>query len=177
MRFFIQASAPAFHRIHDGEDESLSEAIETVFPMMTEDAFLSWNAVRIPLNYKYDVSCMIEDILEMLEALRASPHGALTIHWPSSTFNATWVLSWARGELEISARWLSVAGNLAKHLNGTGPVHTKVQSFLSEWHALLATVGSALNSAGYSGDVGGLERLKRAIDADGEPGYLYATGR
>ena len=53
MIFSVQASNPKYWKnVLDEEDSSLSDAIETIFPLNTEYAFLEWNHIFIPLSYK-----------------------------------------------------------------------------------------------------------------------------
>lgn len=47
MRFIIQAGSPIYTGNYEEEDYSLMTAIETVFPMYTEDAILNWNNIYI----------------------------------------------------------------------------------------------------------------------------------
>jgi len=47
--------------------------------MLTEDAILIWNAIYIPLNYKYDISYMIDDILNLLKKIRENLYGEIKI--------------------------------------------------------------------------------------------------
>ena len=70
LNFYIQASNPRFQDSINIYDESLSDAIESVFPLNTENAILVWNYISIPLSYKYDISYMIEDILQLLDELQ-----------------------------------------------------------------------------------------------------------
>ena len=67
MNFYIQTSNPYIINETNAYDNKLSEAIESVFPMNTEELILFWNHVGIPLSYKYDISYMIDDILMILK--------------------------------------------------------------------------------------------------------------
>ena len=62
MNFCIQASNPRVQHKIDYEDSSLSDIIETIYPLYTEHAILTWNYISIPLSYKYDISYMIDDL-------------------------------------------------------------------------------------------------------------------
>ena len=59
MAFYIQASNPRFIESISYEVESLSDAVESIFPLNTENAFLVWNYISVPLSYKYDISYML----------------------------------------------------------------------------------------------------------------------
>ena len=57
MSFRIQAGRPRNNAEFSSDDTKVSEAIETIFPHMTEDALLIWNNTYIlihRLNNAYD---------------------------------------------------------------------------------------------------------------------------
>ena len=58
-RFTIQASSPRVVRRFDQSDQSLADALQTLFPVETEFALLVGNWVYLPLNYKYDWSLIV----------------------------------------------------------------------------------------------------------------------
>jgi hypothetical protein len=58
----------------DESDSTLSDAAQTVFPL-EERAFLNWNELTLPLSYKYDISLMLEDIVEMVLAVGKTGSG------------------------------------------------------------------------------------------------------
>ena len=151
MSFRIQASMPKNNSIFYSEDAKLSEAIETIFPMMTEDAFIILNTIYIPLNYKYDVSCMIEDILIMLSRIRKDQsNGNLEINWPSNTFACKWELQWNEGLLCINSNWNTVSGHTVQMLNEKNNIKTSIIEFLSEWKMLLEVLIKNLDECGYN---------------------------
>jgi len=151
MNFRIQASQPKNNSEFNNEDEKLSEAIETIFPMLTEEALIIWNTIYIPLNYKYDVSYMIEDILYMLKVLSENPkEGILRINWPSNTFACEWNLAWNKGALTINSVWHSVLGHTQQLLNKSNKIETSILEFLSEWKMVLEVLIKNLEQCGYS---------------------------
>jgi hypothetical protein len=153
MDYRIQASQPKNNVDICAEDEKLSEAIETIFPMMTEEALIIWNTIYIPLNYKYDVSCMIEDILCMLKAIRENPnHGVLRISWPSNSFACDWKLVWDQGILIISSVWRTVLGHTENLLNKANKIKVNLLEFLYEWKMLLEVLIYNLEQSGYNQD-------------------------
>lgn len=85
MNFRIQTSHPCSnlkYYPYEKEIHNIAEAIEYIFPMITEKAFIVWNNVYIPFSYKYDVSSMIENILHMLREIRNNNNaGELNIDW------------------------------------------------------------------------------------------------
>lgn len=117
MPFYIQVNSPRTQSFDSSEIESLSELIEEMFPMDTEDAILSWNGVPAALSYKYDISVMIEDILEMLFCISKGSSGSMVISWPSNTFRADWELSWSENHLSGHSVWHEMTGGVEAILN------------------------------------------------------------
>lgn len=111
MRPTRRFRSPRTVQIHDAADDSLCAALETVFPLYTEDAIINWNHVYVPVSYKYDLSVMVDDVLQIIEALQSSPQGRLVNHWPSNTFAASWEIDWKDGMLKIHSEWTSVVGS------------------------------------------------------------------
>lgn len=60
MDFFIQVSKPICLNKFDKKDKTLSDAMETIFPLLTEKAIIMWNHIPILLSYKYDISFMLD---------------------------------------------------------------------------------------------------------------------
>ncbi|BAY41833.1 hypothetical protein NIES2111_62290 (plasmid) [Nostoc sp. NIES-2111] len=69
MSFYIQVSNPIFLYSPSEIVSDLAEAIQVIYPMETEKAFIIWNHTYIPLSYKYNLSVIIDDILPMLSDL------------------------------------------------------------------------------------------------------------
>ena len=78
MKFLIQSGNPLWSPPDELAAEYLSEAIEAIFPMDTEDAVMIWGDESVSLSYKYDMSVIIEGALFMLEALTAENSGEET---------------------------------------------------------------------------------------------------
>lgn len=151
MKFCIQVSNPRLIKKSDIELEtSLEDAIEGIYPLFSEMAILIWNGLYIPLSYKYDISLMIKDILELLELLINEEAGDYYVWWPSNTFFSEWKLSWVGKELKISTRWESVTGDIEDKLNSVGELEIDKNEFLREWKKLLLVILEDLKSLGYS---------------------------
>jgi hypothetical protein len=172
--FWIQASCPRCTGFFDGEDQNLSNAIETIFPMMTEKAVMVWKSIYIPLCYKYDISYMIDDILYILEKLRSNSSGEISLHWASDTFANVWNISWSDEQMEINSQWGSVLGHTEQLLTTKGAITLSKKSFRSEWKRVLFNIISGLRESGYEeGSLSGMSRLIAEYNAiDGE-GVLY----
>lgn len=174
MNFRVQSSVPKNTKIYCNDDEKLSEAIETIFPMMTEEAFLVWNTIYIPLNYKYDVSYMIEDILNILKYLRKETKGEMKIDWASNTFACEWFLTWDEKMLRIEAEWRSVLGHIEELLNKSNELNIEKELFMNEWKKLLEVLLENLRQCGYSAkNLIGMDRLIEEYNFIKNYGLLY----
>ena len=174
MNFRVQTSIPKNIKIYCDDDEKLSEAIETIFPMMTEEAFLVWNTIYIPLNYKYDVSYMIEDLLNMLRYLRREVNGEMKIDWSSNTFACEWFLTWDEKMLRIKANWKSVLGHAEELLNKSNEIYIGKTLFISEWKMLLEILIENLQQCGYNiKNLMGMDKLIEEYSFIDKYGLLY----
>lgn len=150
MSIRVQVGKPTNNGEFCYDDKKLSEAIETIFPMMTEEAFLIWNTYYIPLNYKYDISCMIDDLLKLLKTLREQPCGKLKIVWPSDTFASEWFISWDEENIKINSKWTSVLGHIEELLNRAQEITMEKYLFQCEWKKLLETLICNLKKCNYN---------------------------
>src|SRR5438128_712566 len=116
--FIIQASNPRSVADHDAGDDSLDDAIETVFPLHTEHALLAWNHIYVPLSYKYDFAVIINDVLDIIQAIQTSAQGSHSVHWPSNTFAAIWNMQWDQGMIAVQSKWNCVLGETEAMLAG-----------------------------------------------------------
>lgn len=174
MDFWIQAGDPRTTRHFDDEDTNLDEAVETIFPLRTESAFMVWRGVHIPLGYKYDLSVMLNDILDMLERLGAEASGRHTVSWPSNTFSVEWNMKWRGEVLEIDAEWHSLAGDTEKILKNRENIAVEKDSFIAEWKKPLENIVEALTSSGYDEErLPGMSRLAKQCKEIRRPGILY----
>lgn len=144
MDFAIQASNPRTTCRVSGEDSTLGEAIETIFPLATEFLLIVWNGVYVPLTYKYDVSVIIDDVLRLVSCIRDAEEGQLTLDWPSSTFRSRWVLAWSKSQVNVHARWESVIGGTESLLNDVPTITVDKVDFLSEWVVMLEMVSKSV---------------------------------
>lgn len=174
MEFRIQVSNPRNNGCFCSEDEKISEAIETIFPMMTEEALLVWNTIYIPLNYKYDISIMIEDILSMLKNLREKKQDNMIINWASNTFASKWELQWDENNILINTNWNMVLGHTEVLLNDSNSIRIRKTSFMEEWKKLLEVLIINLKKCNYSEyNLHDMKRLIKEYDSLKKPGILY----
>jgi hypothetical protein len=174
MDFWIQAGTPRSSGRHDPAASGLDEVIETVFPLETEDALIVWKATPVPLSYKYDLSVMMEDLLDLLDSLLGESSGEYSLTWPSNTFRAEWKVRWEDQRLTIEADWQSVVGGTEQVLNAAGRLDVSVKQFVAEWKRPLELIEDAIRSCGYSVDVlPDIERIQRVVRKIPGSGYLY----
>lgn len=174
MNFYIQASNPKSQYQADDNDKTLSEAIETTFLLNTENAILMWNYISIPLSYKYDISYMMEDILEILNNLQNKEKGEIIIHWLPDTFRSDWIIRWEKEKLEIYTQWESTVGNLEKLLNEKPNISLLKNHFIREWKSILGIVIKGLRNCGYdTKKIINMNQLIEQYRAIKEFGILY----
>jgi hypothetical protein len=177
MFFGIQVSAPRC--VDDSqlgaEAESLKEVIEDLFEHDTEDAYLNWNGSRIALNYKYDISVIIPEILSMVDTLLECRHGTNVVQWPSNTFRATWHLSWSNGQLTILADWIQLTGRVESSLQSVSKLEVQVDDFVAEWSELLRFLASRFDRLVLSPQLEGLSDFRKIVGAVAKKrrGLLY----
>lgn len=173
--FSIQLSAPRFVEDPPHDAETLKEVFEDLFLHETEDAYLNWNGVRIALNYKYDVSAIIPEIVSMVDMLLEQSHGASVIEWPSSSFRATWRLSWSKGQLTISADWIQITGGIESALRSVARLEVPVDAFVAEWSELVRFLAGRLDRLVLSPQLEGLAEFNKVARAISETrrGVLY----
>ena len=176
LEFAIQTSNPRLVGASDSDDESVCEAMQTAFPLMTEYALLVWSGVFIPLNYKHDLSLMFADILGLVERLRESDSGTMEIAWPTNGFRVDWRLSWSNERVTVDADSRSI-GVLAGVLRDKPTVNVDLAAFCGEWMQVLSVIHRCLSMSGY-GEVQLPELARvRALGSDEARTVLYASGR
>lgn len=177
MNFFIQANTPQKTGVFESDDYDLSTAIETIFPMLTEDAILVWNHIYVPLSYKYDISCMMEDIIKMLNSIRLLFSGELEIRWPSNTFESKWHIKWADGVITVTSFWQTVVGDTVDLLNSKNKFTMETEKFMNEWKRLMGNVVEALLFSGYNpNELSGMDKLIDEYEVIKKSGVLYEIG-
>ena len=153
MSFWIQTGNPRIIQSPTvPADASLSELLQAVFPMETEDAILVWNNVHVPLSYKYDISVLIEDLIDLTSFVLLGTSGSKRISFGSDTFRATWLLKLSNGSLHVQADWASVVGGTESLLKKNNILDLPSENFLGEWKSLFSRVLDSLSRAGFSPD-------------------------
>jgi len=174
MDFWIQAGDPRATGTYSAEDVCVAEALETIFPMFTEDAIIVWKRWFIPLSYKYGFSCLIDDLIIIVSAVLAVDTGRISVVWPCSEFQARWTVSWTQEDVQIDSEWMSAPGQLLEMLKKAGPVQLKRSEFLAEWKMPFTKIVEALKVSGYNAknlkDMPSFEWLASALP---KGAYLY----
>lgn len=174
MIFCIQASNPRFQNITNYNDECLSEAIESVFPLNTEHAILMWNHISIPLSYKYDISYMVNDILIIINAIQKQNVGKMKIHWLPDTFRSDWLIEWNNDEVQINAQWECTMGHLEFMLNQKNSIRLSKVDFVNEWKEVFGVLIRGLKHCGYDkSKIKGMEDLVEQYEKIKGSGICY----
>lgn len=131
------------------ERMSLSDALEEVFPAGTGLCVMQWNGLFVPLSYKYDVSWILADALDMVERFDAEQEPtSFNVSFPSNTFRVDWRVVADEGTVSIDPVWHSVLGGLSELLRERSPLSVPLSSFLAEWRHLFAVVLRAIQESG-----------------------------
>ena len=161
--FDIQISNPKASEFRNESASNLDEAIESIFPLHTEYAFIIWNHIFIPLSYKYDLSIIIKDIIFILNELSDKKEGGFKLDWPSDTFSSSWTVEFNASMVKISATWHTVIGSVEELLNANSPLEVEKQEFIEKWMTLFSFIKNKLENAGYNStnldDFNELEKL------------------
>ncbi|MCP2727256.1 hypothetical protein [Limnofasciculus baicalensis] len=165
--FAIQVGNPLVKSTKQEQVEYLYQAIKTIFPDDSENAYLLWNLVPVRIDYKYDLYVLIDDIPPLLNALLNSERGSHRVGWGSNSFNAEWNIEWADGIIKIASHWHSVAGAYEALLNSRSQLEMEKDLFLSEWKALLRKIIEAIDFSEITivnqAELDSLRRLESAI--------------
>lgn len=176
MQFKIQVSNPIRQNHIEDYAEDLSEAIESIFPLFTEDALILWNWVPTRVSYKYDLSVMIFDILELLDELLTHKQGSHRTFFASSSFRVEWLSKWTEETISISSHWDCVVGNYEDLLNSRSLLEISKTEFLAEWKALLKKVIETIDQTSIQiEEKQELEDLRRIEAAIPSFGILYSN--
>ena len=172
--FHIQHSCPRILTPVHNQYSELGEAIQSLFPIDTEMAFLFWKGYYIPLSYKYDISICIDNIISCLEKISNVKETKTFLTFGSDTFNAYWEIDFNNDELQITAQWDHIRG-YEKFIDRNSIIKISVINFISEWSGILQTIDKALilNKIILSNEQYLLDRMRKIIAYTTTPGLLY----
>ncbi len=165
QQFWIQASNPRI----DPEafpEESLPDAIEELFPLDNEFAFIAWKGIFVPIGYRYDLSVMVRDILDLVERLTsaAGSRDTFEIHWASQSFASVWTVSRSGDEVAVRAEWRDVIGKTEELLNSSGAVEVRTEEFVREWQKILQVLTDRLLRTSWGNEVLEFSELQRLAE-------------
>ena len=160
--FCVDSGSPDVLASSSYSAEDFADAIQHVFPMETSNALLVWQGVNIPLNYKYDVSVIVEDVVGMLEVLLPCDSGVFQFWFGSDTFGASFLMRVNGDILSIRAVWDSVSGANEAVLNDASDLVVSKSLFISNWLKIIriAAHGVSVSGVFIENDV----LLRRAVD-------------
>jgi hypothetical protein len=138
--FELQLNSPKILSINEEESMNLEDAIESAFPLKTENLVLIWNNISIPLTYKYDVSIMIFDFMRIISFLKEDDATRLEIHWASNTFATIWEINKKNNSVYIKTKWSNVIGGQIELLNNKNENILKINEFQNEIKKLLCFI-------------------------------------
>lgn len=134
----------------DSCDETLSEAIYTIFKSEVEQYFhLDFGGIVIPIAWGFTLSGMIADTFRLLRCLQANEND--TIRWGESCFMSEWQIEFKGQKLLIRAGWTDCAGHevLARLRDQNQPVVFDKDRFLNAWLDLVEIVRKCITLVGY----------------------------
>lgn len=147
MTFLLVCNAPRGASHYNEADETLGDAVQSVFELNDEDAELEWNGVVFSLNYKYDLGMMVDDVVSMLRTILATSEGNMVIAWVSTGFPFTWRIDWSEDRIRLSAT--SRDSDAGLRISGLEELETSKKQFVREWQSVLAMIKARLSAAGY----------------------------
>ena len=172
--FHIQHSCPKILTPVHNHYSELGEAIQNLFQIDTEMAFLFWKGHYIPMSYKYDISVCIDDIISCLEKIINANETKIFLTFGSDTFNAYWKIDCNNDELHISAQWDHLRGQ-EKFIDRNIIIKISANNFISEWRGILQTIDKTLilNNILLSDEQNLLDRMRKIIANTNALGQLY----
>ncbi len=148
--FEIQISNPVILKTKNKSSSTIEEAIETIFPLDTEYAFIKWGYIFIPLSYKYDISLMVNDLIKVYTFIKDENVHSYEMHWASNTFASLWHLTKEFGKVKIIAKWTTVLGELEDLLNANNEIIVEPIELTSSVEKMIRFLKKSLFFAGYS---------------------------
>jgi len=168
MTFAIVSGKPRIRRGPHPISDSLGGALQEAFDCESEDLTLYWNEVAIPLEYKYDVAIIVDDLLEMLQQLLDEEAGEFEARFFSDTFNCIWHIRWSGGVVDIRPVWLELRHRISDAEELQRPIGLPTTEFLRQWKPVVQATVVALHESGVEVDnaeeIKKLRQLERVAD-------------
>lgn len=148
--FKLQLGNPIILQVVGDEISNLENAIESIFPLETEYLILIWNYIFIPLSYKYDLSLMVLDLIEVLCFLERKGDEELDLHWASNTFACVWKLKKMDTSVSIKTTCENVRGGVKTLLDNCNEVSIGSSELKTEIKKLLLFLKQSLEKSGIN---------------------------
>lgn len=129
-----QAGAPKAEAATD-----LAQAIDWMFEYPKDGLSVIWCGREVRIPYVYGLSDILDDLLEMLEALMSN-NGTCKVAFTADDpdgLDADWTLCWENDSLVIDAEWRSAWGGLAEGLMETTRISVAKTRFVQDWIRVL----------------------------------------
>jgi hypothetical protein len=123
-------------------DETLDDAVQSVFELNDEDAELEWNGVVFSLNYKYDLGMMVDDVVSHAEddnRRRRRQHGDCMGSPAASRLHGR---CWSDDRISLSSN-LSRLSLWTENI-GTRGAGNLQEAIVREWQSVLVTIKAKL---------------------------------
>lgn len=146
--FYIQTSNPQV-LICTEVVPSIRNVPSLIFPRRTENAFVFYNSHPLRLDYKYDLGLMIDEIIQMMQALFEDDFSSYECHFNSDGFMYGFDIINKGPKLEVSIvdRFV-IGGGLPYNMKHT--IHISKEQFLAEWTMLIFKLFNCILKSGIS---------------------------
>lgn len=118
----------------------MGDAVSGMYRPDIGDATIRWNAVPIRLSYAYDLYCMIDDLVPLLEVVIPDNFRSAAVYWGSSDFMAEWRIDSVDQGVRIDPQWDVVSGANESALIDSGSVIVAKEKFVAEWLKILGRI-------------------------------------
>lgn len=153
------------------EDESVSEALETICPSCSLDTSILWDDYEICFSRGGGISDIYNDIIKFLQKI-GEGEKEFHINFLSSVFTCKWEFLVAEDVVRIKPAWFSIANIKLNNADANekelqcscGEVSVGKAEFMHEWHRFLLSIKADLISCGYDDKLKGFEYLKKLND-------------
>jgi hypothetical protein len=127
---------------------NITEAYEYIFRNNKEYLVLLWNAIPVLLDYKVDIPCMIEGIINMLHMLVFEQENETTINFETPQIKSTWSLQRKGERLRVIGNWQKAPGDYEEALNQHRIVDMNAEEFCYEWRLIVVQLVDAFTDSG-----------------------------
>ncbi|MEN7547375.1 hypothetical protein AAG747_05625 [Rapidithrix thailandica] len=165
--FYIELKKDILLGHYDSEDESVSEAVFSIYPDYENYEFIIHlnNDLKLLLDFRGDMSEIYNDVIKMMRAINHGD-GMIKINFLSSSFSAIWHIEIKSDDIKIIPQWttanLEFKGKKVtpdKYHKFESPIIITKALLLSEWNKLLEEIKNDLLKVGYPHNLKGFDYL------------------